>query len=283
MQVSQEVRSAFERSGAGDQIHWVMQGWFVAGQTRWPGVRLAQDDFVAWINERIATDSASSDLADELRGEELFLTAACMARDPDAMRALDTEIAAEVERVRPKRRDADAATELAQVLRDKLLVGEKLREYGGRSSLRRWLKMVALRTHLDLARSEGRRPTVLTTDGELGDLAATDDSPELNYLKAHYRDAVRRAFAAAARALPAEQRILVRQHHLAGITLDQLAEVYGIHRVTVARRLAAAREALGTSARELLAAEIALPANELESVLALVISKLDVSMHRLLE
>ncbi|HEY4177479.1 MAG TPA: sigma-70 family RNA polymerase sigma factor [Kofleriaceae bacterium] len=281
MQVSQEVRSAFERSGAGDQIEWVIQGWFVAGQTRWPAVRLTHDDFVAWINERL--DASASEPTDELRGEELYLTAACMARDAEALRALDKEIAAEVERVRPARRDADAATELTQVLRDKLLVGEKLREFGGRSSLRRWLKMVALRTHLDLARSEGRRPTVLTSDGELGDLAATDDTPELTYLKAHYRDAVRRAFATAARELPAEQRILVRQHHLAGITLEQLADVYGIHRVTVARRLAAAREALGTLARQRLAIEIALPADELESVLALVISKLDVSMHRLLE
>ena len=94
---------------------------------------------------------------------------------------------------------------------------------------------------------------------------------------------MRRAFAAAARELPAEQRILVRQHHLAGITLDQLADVYGIHRVTVARRLAAARDALGLLARQRLAAEIALPVDELESVLALVISKLDVSMQRLLE
>ncbi|HEY4055772.1 MAG TPA: sigma-70 family RNA polymerase sigma factor, partial [Kofleriaceae bacterium] len=237
--------------------------------------------FVAWINERIASDSTGA--TDELRGEDLYLTAACMERDSHALRALDLELAGEVERVRPKRRDADAATELTQVLRDKLLVGGKLREFAGRSSFRRWLKMVALRTHLDLTRSEGRRPTVLTTDGELGDLAATDESPELNYLKTHYRDAVRRAFATAARELPAEQRILVRQHHLNGITLEQLADVYGIHRVTVARRLAAAREALGTLARERLAVEIALPADELASVLALVMSKLDVSMHRLLE
>jgi RNA polymerase sigma-70 factor (ECF subfamily) len=143
--------------------------------------------------------------------------------------------------------------------------------------------MVALRTHLDLVRASGRQPTVLTADGDLGNLAAADDSPELNYLKALYRDAVRRAFAQAARELPPDQRILVRQHHLAGVTLDQLADVYGIHRVTVARRLSAAREALGTLARQRLAAEIQVPAAELDHILGLVMSQLDVSLHRLLE
>ena len=222
-------------------------------------------------------------VSDELWGDDLYLTAACISGDAQALRVLDELLATEVERLRPKRRDADAAAELHQLLRDKLLVGrEKLREYAGASSLRRWLRMVALRTHLDALRTVARRPTVLTDDGDLGALAATDDSPELHYLKTHYRDAVRRAFAHAARELPPDQRILVRQHHLAGITLDQLADVYGVHRVTIARRLSAARAALGTLARERLATEMQLTPEELEHLFALVMSQLDVSLHRLL-
>lgn len=282
VQITDEARSAFARSGAGDHAEWIIQGWFVAGRTRWPEVQISIDAFVGWIETHLA--GSGDVVSDELWGDELYLTAACIAGDPPALRKLDELLGAEVERIRPRRRDADAAAELHQVLRNKLLVApEKLREYGGKSSFRRWLKMVALRTHLDLMRSIARQPTVLTADGELGDLAGTDDSPELHYLKAHYRDAVRRAFANAARELPPDQRILVRQHHLAGITLDQLAAVYGIHRVTVARRLSAAREALGALARGRLAAEIQVPPDELDHILGLVISQLDVSMHRLLE
>lgn len=281
MQITEATRSAFARSGVGDHAEWIIEGWFVAGQTRWPGVQLAADDFVRWIETHVA--GSREGVSDELCGDDLYLTAACIAGDPQALRAFDELLAAEVERLRPKRRDADAAAELHQLLRDKLLVGrEKLREYGGASSLRRWLKMVALRTHLDALRATARRPTVLTDDGDLGELAATDDSPELGYLKAHYREAVRRAFALAARELPPDQRILVRQHHLVGITLDQLAAVYGVHRVTVARRLSAAREALGARARERVAGELQVSPEELDHIFRLVLSQLDVSLHRLL-
>jgi len=281
VQLTEEARSAFARSGAGDEAEHLIHGWFVAGRSRWPDVHVSLDQFVQWIEHHLAS---SRELAsDELWGDDLYLTAACIAGDPHALRALDELLAAEVERLRPKRRDPDATAELHQLLRDKLLVGrEKLREYAGASSLRRWLKMVALRTHLDAQRSVARRPTVLTDDGDLGGLAATDDSPELHYLKTHYRDAVRRAFAHAARELPPDQRILVRQHHLAGVTLEQLADVYGVHRVTVARRLSAAREALGVLARQRLATEMQLPQEELDHVLALVMSQLEVSLHRLL-
>src|SRR5262249_34335178 len=111
------------------------------------------------------------------------LALACLAGDASALRALDAVLAAEVERLRPQRRDADGAAELHQRLRDKLLVAEKLREFRGDSSLQRWLRMVALRTHLDLLRAAGREPTRLTDDGELDVLAASDDTPELDYLK----------------------------------------------------------------------------------------------------
>ncbi|HVK85145.1 MAG TPA: sigma-70 family RNA polymerase sigma factor [Kofleriaceae bacterium] len=281
VQLTDEARSAFARSGVGDQAEWIIEGWFVAGRARWPDVAVAPDAFVRWIEEHVV--GSRDAISDELRGDELYLTAACLARDPAALRAFDALLAAEVERVRPRRRDADAAAELQQVLRDKLLAGgEKLREFNGASSLGRWLRMVALRAHLDLVRAAGRRPTVLTDDGDLGDLAATDDSPELDYLKAHYRDAVRRAFAEAARELPADQRILVRQHHLVGVTLDQLAGVYGVHRVTIARRLSAARETLGARARERLAGALQVSPEELDQIFRLVLSQLDVSLHRLL-
>jgi hypothetical protein len=136
VQLGAQAQSAFTRSGVGDHAQWIVQGWFVAGQARWPDVRMSIDDFVRWIEMHLA---GSGDAAsDELRGEELYLTGACIAGDAAALRALDALIASEVERIRPRRRDADGAAELHQVLRGKLLTGSaKVREYSGKSSFRR--------------------------------------------------------------------------------------------------------------------------------------------------
>jgi RNA polymerase sigma-70 factor, ECF subfamily len=86
----------------------------------------------------------------------------------------------------------------------------------------------------------------------------------------------------AAKQLEPGDRHLLRQHLVAGLSIDQLGAVLGIHRATAARRITRARERLAADTRAELARRLALAPEELDEVIGLVMSRLDVSLGQLL-
>jgi RNA polymerase sigma-70 factor (ECF subfamily) len=76
--------------------------------------------------------------------------------------------------------------------------------------------------------------------------------------------------------------LLLKQHLIYRLTVDQLGALYHLHRATAARRLAKARQALLDGARASLARRLGVPAAELASAMELVASRLEVSIERLL-
>jgi RNA polymerase sigma-70 factor (ECF subfamily) len=214
---------------------------------------------------------------------DLELARACLAGDAAALARLDAELARTVERaVRKVGGDRSAVDEIAQRLRERLIVGTteqppRLTEYSGRGPLGAWLRVVATRAMLDLRRREKFEAPLgaRTLDG----LPAADHDPELQYLKANYRDAFRRAFRDAFAALEPLERDLIRRHHIAGDNMDELAAHHAVHRATVARWVARARAHLLAATRERLAASLGVPDAELDSILDLIASKLEVSLR----
>src|SRR5262249_39179513 len=93
-----------------------------------------------------------------------------------------------------------------------------------------------------------------------------------------YRGAFRDAFRAAVKALGDDQRLLLRQNVLDGLSIDRLAVFYRVHRATVARRLESARKALLDGTHRMLAARLQVRAEEVESILRLIASQLEVSL-----
>ena len=116
-------------------------------------------------------------------------------------------------------------------------------------------------------------------DEALAELASGDD-PEVAALRAAAGDQLRAAFAAALAALAPRERTLLRQHHLDGVSLDRLAATHGVHRATVARWLAAARQAVADGTRDELMARLGLGTGEVASVVRLAQSQLDLSLRR---
>ena len=102
------------------------------------------------------------------------------------------------------------------------------------------------------------------------------DGLDVAALAAERRERLRTVLTAAIEALPARARLLVRLHHLEGVTLDALARMHAVHRATVARWLAGAREAM-LAELERAAAEDA----ELARDLASATSQLELSLSRL--
>jgi RNA polymerase sigma-70 factor (ECF subfamily) len=178
-----------------------------------------------------------------------------------------------------------SVADLRQILREKLFVappGErpKLAEYAGQGQLASWLRITAVRVFVDLGRRKDRAREAPSADAELampdpGDLS-------LEVIKAEYRAAVGQAMRDAAAGLPAADRHLLHQHFVAGLSIDELGVALGIHRATAARRLARAREAYVDDIRGLLAARLRLSRDDLDGVIGLVLSRLDVSISRVL-
>lgn len=177
------------------------------------------------------------------------------------------------------------ADDLRQLLRAKLFVSEgeappRIAQYNGQGSLGSWLRVTATRLFIDLGRRKDRAREISEDPTELEVVEPFD--LELELVKTEYRGAVAAAMIEAARELPPGERHLLRQHLAGGLTIDQLAAVLGIHRATVARRIARARDALATRTRELVAASLKLDDRELGELFGLVVSKIDVSLRKLL-
>ncbi|RYE85061.1 MAG: hypothetical protein EOO75_17385 [Myxococcales bacterium] len=105
----------------------------------------------------------------------------------------------------------------------------------------------------------------------------------MSFLKESYRAAFRESFQRALDSLPSRDQLLLRQHTLDGLGLDQLAAQHQVHRATVARWLASARETLVLRSRRHFFAAIELPPGEGDSVLRLVESRLDETIRRRLQ
>jgi RNA polymerase sigma-70 factor, ECF subfamily len=178
------------------------------------------------------------------------------------------------------------ADDLRQILRARLFVAEperepKIADYAGQGFLENWLRVTAMRVFLDLDKRKDRSRELPADDDDLLALPEPADL-ELDLVKAEYRAAVASAIADAARQLEPGDRHLLRQHYAAGLSIDQLGAALGIHRATAARRLASAREQLAAATRRLVAERLALDAGELEAVIGLVMSRLEVSIAKLL-
>jgi RNA polymerase sigma-70 factor (ECF subfamily) len=99
--------------------------------------------------------------------------------------------------------------------------------------------------------------------------------PALSQIKNEAAAHVRAAFLEALGELERRERTALRMHLLDGLTVDEVAPVFQIHRATAARWIAAARDRLLSIARRKLEARLALDRGEVDSLIRLARSRLD--------
>ena len=109
------------------------------------------------------------------------------------------------------------------------------------------------------------------------------DEPELALAKARYGPELEASLRAALAALEPRQIVLLRLHHAKGWSVDRLGGIYRVGRSTAARWVAAARDALLDGAKSHLRARLNLTPAELESLVVLLRSNVELSLVRLLE
>ena len=215
---------------------------------------------------------------------DLLLACACERGDRAALAEFERAFAPDLlAAVRHVDRSGNHADDVLQVLRQKLFVGEpggapKIREYGGRGELRRWLRAVAVRAAIDAARAVREIPV----EDELFDaMVVADDHPELAHLKQASVAELKRALREALGALPTRERNFLQQYYLDGASLQTLAKLYGLTPSAVSRGLAKARATLLGQVRNALMARLRISGRDVDSLLGLVQSQLELSRSML--
>jgi len=219
-----------------------------------------------------------SELAEPLDVEGVLHAVACLDGDAEALRLLDTELLPRISDTLRRRAGAEGADDALQLTRARLLVGPepKLRLYAGRGPLLGFLRVVAANVLSNL------KPAQQTESDDA--LAAVPDTADLEsrLLKADQQLRFREAFAQAVKALTPRQRALLRLNLLDGLSIDEIAPMYGAHRSSAARWLAEAREALAAHTRAQLGTLLGLQPDEAERLLTSMQASFDLSLSRAL-
>ncbi len=256
-----------------------------AAREAWPAIDVAADDFVAHLARHVAKEEEPFEALEEVRAGDLWLACACAGGDDAAISAFTKTY---LDPIFPLPRDlARLSGDVKQLTSMKLLVGEgergrRIAEYSGRGDLGSWTSVVALRIALSLLRSKKREVAldeerVFTRSAGEGHADA-----ELAHLKKHYRVEFAEAFQAALATLTPRDRNVLRQHHVDGLTMEEIARIYRVHRITVVRWIESAREEIAAQTRKSMIARLRVPKAEVESILRMIRSQVDLSLRKYL-
>lgn len=257
-----------------------LQGLVTAAAAAWPGVAVEARAVVALLASKLTGDNPIS--ATPAAVTELYLALACARGDNAAVAAFDRAYLEVVPQALAGMKLPKATVEdVRSMVRDKLLLADgdkppRILDYAGRGRLRGLVQVSATRTAIDRIRLEDKEAELPARE-----LAASADVA-MSLIKAQYRAAFAEGFSHAVESASRRDRNLLRLHFLGGVTLEQLAQMYNVHRATVVRWIAAARDAVFAATREHVATSIAAPSEELDEMFDLVKSRVELSVERLL-
>jgi RNA polymerase sigma-70 factor (ECF subfamily) len=260
--------------------------FYARGQSAYPGLELDAPRFEAYIAACHAKVPDRDLSPDDLCIEDLYLACACVYKVQNApeifARTYSLVIRTAVDRISPS---ATFQDEVEQRLLEQLLMGrddrpKKIGDYTGYGALARWVSVVAQREALMLLRSDAGEARA--RDGAALEVLTASAGPEVAFAKTHYRPEFEKALADALRNLSPRERMVLHLHLLGGAGVVKIGKMYGVSPSTVSRWLAGIRETLSSEVRRLLSERLHLPPEEIESLTALLISQLDVSISRML-
>jgi RNA polymerase sigma-70 factor (ECF subfamily) len=245
---------------------------------------LPPDVFVAYLRDRVPAGAPWPLALRQMHTTDLYLACACARGDVRALAAFDERCLRTLDRELARIGiDADTSAEVKQDIRRRVLFGDggspKIVGFSGRGDLRGWVRVMAVRLALQ-HKVRARREIAVDDDELLHQLTAPGD-PELDHAKRVYRGEFKRAFEEVLRALPDRTRTLLRQHHVDGLTIDELARLYRVHRATAARLVARARVLVLDATRARLKDRLGVPSQDLDSILRMIRSQVEVSLRGL--
>ncbi len=256
-----------------------------AARAAWPDLRVSERVFLEYLEKKGLTVAATAPTA-STRLADLYLACACQYGARGALAAFEAHTRRDVDAALAHARLGSAsADDVRELVRQKLFVPApgrtaKISEYSGKGSLRGWVRAIAARTAIDVARA--RRGDVAMDDVLERALPQPGADVELDNFKRRHAKDFKSAFQDAVKALSASDQLLLRQYYLDGLDTRQLAALYRVHTGTVVRWLGQLRTELGERTQQLLRRRLKLNASEFRSFARLVQSQVDVSIRRVL-
>ncbi|HKA87074.1 MAG TPA: sigma-70 family RNA polymerase sigma factor [Haliangiales bacterium] len=251
-----------------------------AGPRAWPRISWPVADFASELEARGVADLEPERVA------ELYLAWACAHRDPAAHAAFEERYGKDLKAFASRAGlPPDLVDDAVQDVRRALFVGQddeppRIAQFVGRGELRAWLRVTVVRHAVLTSKRARARQKVETEPLEEFAMPALDIEAELTL--ARCRDEFHASFAEALEALAPRERALLRYRYVDGLTEDEVASIYEVHRVTVARWVARALARLLHETRRGLTRRLSLGTDDVASLLRLLRNRLPFTLRRAL-
>jgi RNA polymerase sigma-70 factor (ECF subfamily) len=252
---------------------------FEAGRSAWPGIALT---YTCFANRMRELGVPPADLA--LRGRDLYLAAACAEGDPTALRCFDEQFIARIDGMATRfGLGPNLLDEVRQKVRVKLLVGKSpsIARYRGGGPLLAWVRVTAARVAVDVA-AAARLPEPMPEEEMLDVLVSREANPEIETVKALYRERFQEALEASLAGLTTRDKTLLRLHLVDGLNIDGIGAIYRVHRATVARWLVAIRARVFAGLRQRFALGAEASTSQMRSLVRIFRDDIQLSAKRLL-
>jgi RNA polymerase sigma-70 factor (ECF subfamily) len=264
-----------------ERLEALLAGIVDAAEAAWPTVRIPVETFVTHL---AAHAPAAPGLVEDLRTSDLYLACACALGDPAALAAFEATYFGDIGPALARMTRAPISKDdVAQEARRTLFLPRErtppqIALYAGRGDLRNWTRAALVRIILNLVT---RSPREVPAPSDLLDaVPSAGADPELAHMKEVYRAEFREAFSLATASLSSRERNLLRHAFVDGLGIDEVGALFGVHRATAARWLAAARAKLLGHVRKHLLQKLAVNESELASIMRLIRTDLGLTLRR---
>jgi len=254
-----------------------------------PHLGLPREYFKAFLLRALGQASTPATL-NALHVEDLYLACGYALGVDSARTQVESEHFARIKRRFDRMQTspaiiADILQELRIALIEMLQPDYMGRGYSGRGSLGGWLYIAAVRTaERRRQRAQNELPVHdqrVALDVHERLLPAPD--PEMEHLIHSYRTAFESAMQQGLAVLSCRERNLLRYHYLERLSIDELAEIYDVHRATAARWIVRAQQRLADETRARFTAQIPIAGDSMPRLLAMIRSKLNLSLSVVLQ
>ena len=218
-----------------------------------------------------------------LRGGELLLALGCGRGDGPALAEFERRYFDEVGPALARVRTTLTRDEVRQMMRTHLFTPTadgappRILAFSGRGDLRVWFRVLLVRTMLNVA-TRGPKERELE-DAMMEAMVDTGASPSDEVQRREYGPILTEAFVEAVARLERRERSLLRLAACDGLTVDAIGGVYGVHRATAARWVAAAKDHLAQEVRDAVRRRVPVGEETLDSMLAMADGAVEISLR----
>jgi RNA polymerase sigma-70 factor (ECF subfamily) len=232
--------------------------------------------------EMLRSSGVSSEDLRQCAGD-LYLACAAGAGDHRAIRVIEERFIARLPaRIRRLGAANDTVGDVLQTVRERLFSGitPRIRAYNGAGPLEQWIKVVAIRTAIDLHRTDRSIPRV--EGAWLETVMPADSDASSLVMKVEYKRELEAAIRDLVATLSPRDRAILRLHVVEGVSIEKIAASYGVHRVTVARWVWTAGETLLDGLRARFKEKFGIVPREFDSMARMARSQLSIDLPGLL-